>query len=43
MTERRNPRSYTDKFEQQLVQLYHNGKRKCDKNKRPQTLCISNV
>lgn len=30
MTERRKPRSYTDEFKQQLVQLYHNGKRKCD-------------
>ena len=30
MTERRKPRSYTDEFKQQPVQLYHNGKRKCD-------------
>lgn len=30
MTKRRKPRSYTDEFKQQLVQLYHNGKRKCD-------------
>ena len=30
MTEKRKPRSYTDEFKQQLVQLYHNGKRKCD-------------
>ena len=30
MTERRKARSYTDEFKQQLVQLYHNGKRKCD-------------
>ena len=30
MTEKRKPRSYTDEFKQQIVQLYHNGKRKCD-------------
>ena len=30
MTKRRKPRSYTDEFKQQLVQLYHDGKRKCD-------------
>ena len=30
MTKRRKPRFYTDEFKQQLVQLYHNGKRKCD-------------
>ena len=30
MTKKRKPRSYTDEFKQQLVQLYHNGKRKCD-------------
>ncbi|CUX30283.1 Transposase [Clostridium sp. C105KSO13] len=30
MTEKRKPRSYTDEFKQQLVQLYQNGKRKCD-------------
>ncbi|WP_439100039.1 IS3 family transposase [Clostridium boliviensis] len=30
MTEKRKPRSYADEFKQQLVQLYHNGKRKCD-------------
>ena len=30
MTERRKPRSYTNEFKQQLVQLYQNGKRKCD-------------
>jgi transposase len=30
MTKRRKPRSYTDEFKQQIVQLYHNGKRKCD-------------
>ena len=30
MTAKRKPRSYTDEFKQQLVQLYHNGKRKCD-------------
>ena len=30
MTKRRKPRSYTDEFKQQLVQLYHNGKRKCN-------------
>lgn len=28
MTERRKPRSYTDKFKQQLVQLYENRKKK---------------
>lgn len=30
MTEKRKPCSYTDEFKQQLVQLYHNEKRKCD-------------
>lgn len=30
MAEKRKPRSYTDESKQQLVQLYHNGKRKCD-------------
>lgn len=30
MTERRKPRSYTNEFKQQLVQLHQNGKRKCD-------------
>ena len=30
MTKRRKPRSYTDEFKQQLVQLYHNRKRKCN-------------
>ena len=30
MTKRRKPWSYTDEFKQQLVQLYHNGKPKCD-------------
>ena len=30
MTKKRKPRSYTDEFKQQLVQLYLNGKRKCD-------------
>lgn len=30
MTERRKRRSYTEEFKQQIVQLYHNGKRKCD-------------
>ena len=30
MTERRKLRSYTDELKQQIVQLYHNGKRKCD-------------
>lgn len=28
--QRRNPRSYTDEFKKQLVELYHSGKRKCD-------------
>lgn len=28
--QKRKPRSYTDEFKQQLVHLYHNGKRKCD-------------
>lgn len=27
---RRKPRSYTDEFKKQLVDLYHSGKRKCD-------------
>lgn len=30
MAERRKPRSYTDELKQQIVQLYYNGKRKCD-------------
>lgn len=30
MAERRKPRSYTDELKQQIVQLYQNGKRKCD-------------
>ena len=30
MTERRQRRTYTDEFKNQLVQLYLNGKRKCD-------------
>lgn len=30
MTERRPRRTYTDEFKNQLVQLYLNGKRKCD-------------
>ena len=30
MTEKRKSRSYTDEFKQQLVQLYHKGKKKCD-------------
>ena len=30
MTEKRQRRTYTDEFKQQLVQLYLNGKRKCD-------------
>lgn len=30
MTERRQRRTYTEKFKEQLVQLYLNGKRKCD-------------
>lgn len=30
MTTRRPRRTYTDKFKNQLVQLYLNGKRKCD-------------
>lgn len=29
-TKRRKPRSYTDEFKQQLVGLYHAGKRRCD-------------
>ena len=28
--QRRKPRSYTDEFKKQLVDLYHSGKRKCD-------------
>lgn len=27
---RRKPRKYTDEFKQQLVDLYHSGKRRCD-------------
>lgn len=30
MAEKRQRRTYTDKFKNQLVQLYLNGKRKCD-------------
>ena len=30
MTTKRQRRTYTDEFKQQLVQLYLNGKRKCD-------------
>ena len=30
MTEKRQRRTYTDEFKEQLVQLYLNGKRKCD-------------
>lgn len=30
MAERKKPRSYTDELKQRIVQLYHNGKRKCD-------------
>lgn len=30
MTERRQRRTYTEEFKEQLVQLYFNGKRKCD-------------
>ena len=30
MTKRRKSRSYTDKFKQRLIRLYHSGKRKCD-------------
>lgn len=28
--QRRKPRSYTDEFKKQFVDLYHSGKRKCD-------------
>lgn len=28
--QKRKPRKYTDEFKQQLVGLYHSGKRKCD-------------
>jgi transposase len=28
--QRRYPRSYTDEFKKQLVDLYHSGKRRCD-------------
>lgn len=28
--QRRKPRKYTDEFKQQLVDLYHAGKRRCD-------------
>lgn len=28
--QRRKPRSYTDEFKKQLVDLYHSGKHKCD-------------
>lgn len=28
--QRRKPRKYTDEFKQQLVELYHSGKRRCD-------------
>lgn len=30
MTEKKQRRTYTDEFKEQLVQLYLNGKRKCD-------------
>lgn len=30
MAEKRQRRTYTDEFKNQLVQLYLNGKRKCD-------------
>jgi len=30
MAERRQRRTYTEEFKEQLVQLYLNGKRKCD-------------
>ena len=30
MTEKRQRRTYTDEFKEQLVQLYLNGKRNCD-------------
>ena len=30
MTEKRSRRTYTVEFKQQIVQLYQNGKRKCD-------------
>lgn len=30
MTEKRQRRTYTEEFKEQLVQLYLNGKRKCD-------------
>lgn len=30
MTKKRQRRTYTDEFKEQLVQLYLNGKRKCD-------------
>lgn len=41
--QKRKPHSYTDEFKQQLVYLYHIGKRKCAQGKRPQILCMSNV
>lgn len=28
--QKRKPRKYTDEFKQQLVDLYHSGKRRCD-------------
>ena len=28
--QKRKPRTYTDEFKQQLVGLYHSGKRRCD-------------
>ena len=28
--QRRKPRKYTDEFNQQLVELYRSGKRRCD-------------
>lgn len=28
--QRRKPRKYTDEFKQQLIDLYHAGKRRCD-------------
>ena len=30
MTEKRSRRTYTVEFKQQIIQLYQNGKRKCD-------------
>ena len=28
--QKRKPRKYTDEFKQQLADLYHSGKRRCD-------------